>query len=119
MNKNYRNCQHSKVHSVQFLAKNILLEEETDIKALQLDLAIVLSVMKLMRDWRDDNEDGLTHSTLWYCKSMKPPGDQVWIEFQGILVSPVYAPLQSEGCQQNLRGMSAPKWLQSCYSYCK
>jgi len=63
INKNYGNCQHSKVHSVQFLAKNILLEEETDIKAawssifLQLDLAIVLSVMKLMHEWKDDNED--------------------------------------------------------------
>jgi len=51
--KNYRNCQHSKVHSVQFLAENILLEEETDIKVawssifLQLDLTIMLSVMKL------------------------------------------------------------------------
>jgi len=55
----YRDSQHSRVHSRQFLAKNILLEEEIDIEGtwssifLQLDLVMVFSMMKaLMRHVR-------------------------------------------------------------------
>jgi len=39
---------------------------------------------------------------------MKLLSDQVRIEFQGISFSPVYAPLQTEVSQQNLRGKSIP-----------
>jgi len=46
---------------------------------------------------------GLTHLIQWYRKIMKLLRDQVQIEFQ---VTPVYAPLQTKGFQQNLRGKS-------------
>jgi len=42
---------------------------------------------------------------------MKLLSHQVRIEFQGIPFSPDYAPLQTKGSQQNLRGKSA---LPSC-----